>query len=546
MTDRALGAPATVAGATAPGQGDTRPLVANGRLASPLAPAHHAEAPPAVPSEGLLALRLAAAEEAEPLLALVPLDSGAVVVWSNRSAADLVGVRPHELVGRVLPAASGEPEPGQDWSVVAAAQLDRPGDWLAARVDRPDGSRQALSVLTRHAPPHGWVVHLRPVVDTDEAVDAALAAARDRLLALAEHAPLGIVMSEGGARLGFVNDRLVELVGVARDRLLGTNWLDLVDPGDLSALQDALHEVLNGKATDVEVRLLSATAAPRRLQWRLAPVTTTNQAAGFIATVEDVTVRRAWESRLTHQATHDALTGLPNRRQLVEVLSGLMGSRRDPDRSFGVLFCDLDGFKAINDTLGHETGDRVLIEVARRLRSNARGGDLVCRIAGDEFVIVLRSIHDQSDVEAALGRHAAAVGQPLFISGRELRVSVSIGLAIPDDDDTPETLLRAADRRMYDAKRRAREARSAEQPGASGDVAAEASAAGDATDAASAGPASPGGTSSGVPSSGEASAVGTSPDSASVGSRVSPPRRESDLDSTAWRGRGERAENPPL
>jgi diguanylate cyclase len=121
-----------------------------------------------------------------------------------------------------------------------------------------------------------------------------------------------------------------------------------------------------------------------------------------------------------------------------------------------VLFCDLDGFKQINDTLGHEAGDRVLIEVAQRLSTTARDHDLVARIAGDEFVVLIREIGSYHDAEAAASRQLAALKSPIVVAGTSVVVSASIGVAMARDYESAAELLRAADRGMYEAKRAGR------------------------------------------------------------------------------------------
>jgi len=210
--------------------------------------------------------------------------------------------------------------------------------------------------------------------------------------------------------------------------------------------------VLAGNPREVSVRIIGDGDMPRWVYLRLAPTTTPARAAGFIGTAEDVTQRRAWEEKITYQAQHDPLTGLVNRRRLVELLHELLGSRRVVDRNFAVLFIDLDGFKGINDTYGHEAGDRVLVEVARRMRRVAREYDVVSRVSGDEFVLILRNIMTPEDAEAAACRQLEGLSTPVRIGRHEEVLSASIGVAMPASFDTPDTLLKAADLVMYDAK----------------------------------------------------------------------------------------------
>ena len=242
--------------------------------------------------------------------------------------------------------------------------------------------------------------------------------------------------------------------------MTGIRWLKTVHPDDLPVLLGAVDEVLAGSSRELNVRLVrsgeAANEAARWVQIRLAPVTTPRRSAGFIGTIEDVTDRRAWENQLSYLAGHDALTGLANRRNLVEAITQLLTSRRTRDRDAAVLFCDLDGFKQVNDTLGHEAGDRVLIEVGQRLVTTARDHDLVARIAGDEFVVLIREVGTVDDAEIAAARQLNALVSPIFVAGTSVVVSASIGVAMARDYDNASELLQAADRGMYEAKRAGR------------------------------------------------------------------------------------------
>jgi diguanylate cyclase (GGDEF)-like protein len=161
---------------------------------------------------------------------------------------------------------------------------------------------------------------------------------------------------------------------------------------------------------------------------------------------------------MTHLAHHDPLTGLPNRRWLLERLREALRDADAAQRRVALLFIDLDGFKAVNDTHGHAIGDALLRAVAQRLRGRVRAGDTVCRLAGDEFVVLLPSIADReaaSDVAALL---RAALARPFALRGRVLRVGFSGGIAVaPEDGTRAEVLLERADAAMYEAKRRGRD-----------------------------------------------------------------------------------------
>lgn len=420
----------------------------------------------AVEQPRLDALRLAAAEGGAAQLAVMMSDDRTPrFVWANRAVLDLLGVELDDLLGAPVEPIDGTvtTEPPR-WTAVVTEliagsdELSRAEHevWHSATVALPDGRGTAVQVMVTGVGRDGWVVRLRPVTEAERLAEEAQRESEQRFLALAEHAPVGIVLSEAGVRLGFVNLRFAEIAGAERQSLLGTKWLDAVYPEDLSTLLEAVDRVLGGEPTEVAVRMMAPSDVHRWVQLRLSPVTTLRRAAGFIATIEDITARRAWETQLAYQAGHDALTGLANRRSLVEALSQLLASRRSRDREVAVLFCDLDGFKQINDSLGHDAGDRVLIEVGQRLSLTARDHDLVARIAGDEFVVVIREIGTVDDAEAAAARQLAALVPPIRVAGRTVTISASIGVAVAQDYDNATSLLQAADRGMYEAKRAGR------------------------------------------------------------------------------------------
>jgi diguanylate cyclase (GGDEF)-like protein len=168
----------------------------------------------------------------------------------------------------------------------------------------------------------------------------------------------------------------------------------------------------------------------------------------------DISSIKRNESRMRHQATHDPLTGLPNRLALSQTLQELLGNDQVQDFKLGLLFIDLDGFKAVNDTLGHDRGDDLLIAVSKRLRSVVRSSDIVARLSGDEFVITLPYIADQ-DTAFNVGRKVvdAVSKKPFELGEKKIYVGASVGVALfPTDATDVEGLLKHADIAMYQAK----------------------------------------------------------------------------------------------
>ncbi len=167
----------------------------------------------------------------------------------------------------------------------------------------------------------------------------------------------------------------------------------------------------------------------------------------------DVTERKRFEADLAHQATHDSLTGLPNRALLLDHLELELARAEREQRLVALLFLDLDRFKQVNDNLGHDAGDELLAQAARRISAVVRPADTVARMGGDEFVILCGDVEDEDHATAVAQRVAAAIEHhPFDIGGAELAITSSIGIALSSGGVHPEAVLRDADAAMYRAK----------------------------------------------------------------------------------------------
>jgi diguanylate cyclase (GGDEF)-like protein/PAS domain S-box-containing protein len=236
-------------------------------------------------------------------------------------------------------------------------------------------------------------------------------------------------------------------------------WFDLVHPDDVGRLRREINLHLAGESMhfENEHRIRHADGSWR---WVLTRGLTTRDADGrprrITGSLSDITDRRVAQERLIHDALHDSLTGLPNRALFLDRLTQCLAHlERDTSYACGLLYVDIDRFKLVNDSLSHAAGDRLLIEIARRVGQILRPGDTLARLGGDEFAILLDGAITQASALDIAARVAGAIAQPLRFDRRELSVSASIGIAHNlDGCVSPDELIRNADIAMYDAKAR--------------------------------------------------------------------------------------------
>ncbi len=261
-------------------------------------------------------------------------------------------------------------------------------------------------------------------------------------------------------RFRYLNPAAERALGVLAADVLGRRDRDLGVPAAVLAVwEPALRRVLEtGEPGEVELERTGADGRPRWCHATLSPdADADGGVVGVLASTRDITAMKAAEAALAHQATHDGLTGLPNRSLVVDRLAGAL---RRAERRHGVLavfFLDVDHLKRVNDTLGHEAGDAVLVEVARRLTSAARRDDTVGRLAGDEFVVVCEDVPDHEHVHRIARRIVDALAEPMgaeVVAGAgTVQLTGSVGVAVTRDARlTPTALLARADAAMYEVK----------------------------------------------------------------------------------------------
>jgi diguanylate cyclase (GGDEF)-like protein/PAS domain S-box-containing protein len=264
-----------------------------------------------------------------------------------------------------------------------------------------------------------------------------------------------ITVVDASGTIRYQSPSIERLVGVGSDDLTGTNYLDLLVEEDVAHVRSLFAEAAAAAEGSVtaEYRLRHADGSSRHVESIVSNMIEDPTVQGLVLNTRDVTDRRILQEELAHQAFHDSLTGLSNRAVFRDRIEHALARSERHAVRLAVFLLDLDGFKTVNDSLGHDAGDQLLIAVAKRLEFQGRSSDTVARIGGDEFGILLEDDADEARARALAERALAAFAVPFDVQGREvfIRASVGIALSVPGHSETDE-LIRNADTAMYAAK----------------------------------------------------------------------------------------------
>ena len=383
-------------------------------------------------------------------------DPNGVYLTCNRKFERFFGAPKKKIVGKT----------DYDFLEKASADLFRENDRKALQQDSPCTTEEHITYAD-----DGHVEYLEtvktPMRDSEGGLIGVLGIARDiterktheekiRILSQAiEQSPVSVVITNIDGDIEYVNRNFEKITGYTMEEVVGKNPRILKSEKiNESTYQSLWQTITSGKAWRGE---LINRKRDGSLFWESAQIAPVVNEQGviqhYIGVKEDITLRKQQEDQIIHQAHFDTLTDLPNRFLSLDRLSQLMNAANRSKKKVAVLFLDLDDFKKINDTLGHDTGDKLLKETASRLLKGVRLSDTVGRLGGDEFIVLIGDINTPDDARPVAQALLDKISNAYNIDGRELILTTSIGIAIyPDDGETPTELLRCADSAMYQAK----------------------------------------------------------------------------------------------
>ena len=375
---------------------------------------------------------------------------------------------------RILGYPPGYDPPGGIFSMLVPEDVDRaraafeevvhgtlgPDRRIVLRVVARGGTIRYLETVARNLVDdpavRGIVLNSRDVTERVQA-DAALADSERRFRLLVTHASDLITTFNGDGLCTYASPAITPLFGYEPEELLGTQARDLMHPDDIARVEQAVGDQFAGAAPRAPIKYLMR---HRDGTWRHVETVVSNlldepSVRAVVCNTRDTTALEAALGLLEYQASHDPLTGLPNRRQFGDVGQRALARGDRDGSSTGVLFLDLDGFKVVNDTLGHEAGDEVLKVIATRLRETARAGDTVARLGGDEFCVLCERPQHEQELRSLAERILLTIGDEPIEVARGIPIGASIGIVLAEAGTARsiDGLLREADVALYRAKR---------------------------------------------------------------------------------------------
>ncbi|MEQ1526317.1 MAG: diguanylate cyclase [Gallionella sp.] len=331
--------------------------------------------------------------------------------------------------------------------MLVLSYIDNKSDfnWLEPIVDS--------TVLTLLCIPYFWYVAMRPLGLALKKAELESV----KLQKIVETAAEGIVSVDAAGNIQSFNTAAQRIFGYTEAEIIGKTLTVLTPPAHREKHDDVFMRYLQTgqlEAMDkiLEMKGLRKDGSTFSMEVMMTEVRLGNTRL-FTVMVRDVSEQKLSQQRIEHLAHYDALTNLPNRSLFFDRLNQSIIAARRNQSSIALLFLDLDGFKCVNDELGHHFGDLLLVKVAERLSFGVRESDTLARLGGDEFTLILNDAHEHADIAVVAEKLVETISEPFNLDGHTVKIGVSIGIACyPNDADTKATLIVVADRAMYAAK----------------------------------------------------------------------------------------------
>ena len=404
-------------------------------------------------------LRLLAAALQEAGNAVVLTDNQGAILWVNRAFTHMTGYAGDEVIGRnprIL--RSGEQDTAFYrllWNTITAGEV-----WHGEIVNRKkDGSlypeEMTIAPVRSQSGTISHFVGIKQDISERKLAEKALQAAEAKYRSIFENAVLGIWQTRPNGEFITVNPALAKMAGFSSPEEFQTHYHSAIQLyGDLRRRNELLHQLrTQTEVRDFELDVTVRGGRQRTILLNMRALTDEKGEVYHEGTVQDITDRKAAEERVRFLAYHDALTGLPNRTSLEDLLANALVKANARGETLAVIWIDLDNFKIINNSLGHAIGDLLLKEVGQRLQDCINEPKSVARVGGDEFACVLTDSKGPSRAKAGANRIRQELKREFVIQGHLLPISCSIGISLfPDHGTDSDALLRNADLAMYSAK----------------------------------------------------------------------------------------------
>lgn len=376
------------------------------------------------------------------------------IIYANPEACNMIGVNKERLIGRSL-FAFVHPE-YSSYNENLTLKIDYKGDNIENKLVRLDGKVIDIASIWMHIDYMGQPSTMIMGQDISERkrTEAKLKESEHRYRRLVEHSPGAIFVTSDG-KYCYVNPASIKLFGATdQEQLLRKRFIDFVFPEHRDMIRGRVEQLLEeqGCMPSFEMKLIRLDGVTIDVEMASVHIIG-NHKPSIMFIGQDITERKRNEEKIYFLAHHDPLTELPNRILFMNRFHTAIGYAQNEQYKVAMLFLDMDRFKKVNDTFGHNVGDELLREIAQRLESCIQVGDMVSRMGGDEFTVLLTKVYNVEQVTQICRKILKSIQSPFLVAGQELHISTSIGISVyPDHGEHEDLLLKRADIAMYYAK----------------------------------------------------------------------------------------------